>query len=51
MDVLETSCYEEQNAKRTTKIGALVQKLCPFEFLSILCHDWIISPQPHIRNS
>ena len=51
MICLETTSHDEQNAKRTTHFGALVQKLCPFEFSNTLCHDWTIFPQPHIRNS
>jgi hypothetical protein len=51
MHDLEIRVQEENMAKRTTHFGALVEKLCPFEILNTLCHDLIISPQPHIRNS
>jgi hypothetical protein len=44
MDVLESRGQDEQNAKRATHFGALVEKLCPFEASSILCHVLIISP-------
>jgi hypothetical protein len=47
---LENTCYKDQSAKRTTQFGVFVWKLCPFELLNTLCHDWTISPQPHMRN-
>ena len=39
MVCLESTCYKDQNAKRTTHFGALVKKLCPFELWNTLCHD------------
>ena len=50
MNDVESISHEENNAKRGTPFGVLVQKLWQFEFLSTLCHDLIISPQPHIIN-
>jgi hypothetical protein len=51
MHNLEIRGQEENIAKRTTHFGALNQKIWPFEVPCILGNDWIISPQPLIRNS
>ena len=51
MDDLENICHDKQNAKRGTQIGAMDQKLWPFEVPCTLGNDLIISPQPFIRCS
>jgi hypothetical protein len=44
MNDLENMSHEENNARRGTQIGVLVQKIWHFEVSSTLCNDLIITP-------